>query len=237
MNVRTRAIAAACCIAALLLAVASVDAGVIPLTFDPGNGDPIVDSGWDAIVPDNTVTGFVVDAITPGSEVQIQIEKTFLFPPDVGGVFPAIQIIFSQRLADALTVPRITIADESITNLTGVPWSDFHWAVLDSGTVSFNIADSTPFDTSPFANQTFADNFGLGDPNKATDLWVDGGTVAPNSAFFPGLTGAGGQLAIDFDLSTANTDFVLKEFPTPEPATIALLALGAVGLIGRRRRA
>jgi len=233
---RSRTAFAACCVIVALAFAVPANAGIIPLVFDPGNGDPVIDSGWQAIVPDATVSGIVIDAITPGSDVRIQINKNFLFPPDVGGVFPAIQIIFSQTLPDAQTVPRIFIEDESITNQTGVAWSDFHWALLDGGSVWFDIAASTPFDTTPFTNQAFADNFGLGDPNKATDFWIDGGTVLPNQSFFPGIAGAGGSLAIEFDLASTNTDFFLKEFPTPEPTTLALLAFGSLGLVARRRR-
>lgn len=233
---RSGAVSALGCIIAVIILVTPASATVIPLVFDPGGGDPIIDSGWQAIVPDATVSGIIIDAITPGSNVLIQINKNFLFPPDVGGVFPAIQIIFSQTLPDAQTVPQIIIADESIANLTGVPWTDFHWALLDGGDVWFDIAASTPFDTSPFANQMFADNFGLGDPNKATDFWVDGGTVPANGSFFPGITGSNGNLVIEFDLASTNTDFALKEFPTPEPTTLALLAFGSLGLVARRRR-
>ena len=233
---RSSAASAVSCMIAVLVLATPAGAGIIPLVFDPGGGDPIVDSGWQAIVPDATVTGIVIDAITPGSDVRIQINKNFLFPPDVGGVFPAIQIIFSQTLPDAQTVPQIIIEDESITNLTGVTWADFHWALLDGGDVWFDIAASTPFDTTPFVNQMFADNFGFGDPNKATDLWVDGGTLLPFGSFFPGITGANGSLVMEFDLSSTNTDFALKEFPTPEPTTLALLAFGSLGLVARRRK-
>lgn len=233
---RSSTVSALSFVVAVLLLAAPVGAAVIPLVFDPGNGDPIIDSGWEAIVPDATVSGIVIDAITPGANVRIQINKNFLFPPDVGGVFPAIQIIFSQTLPDAQTVPQIIIEDESVTNLTGVAWTDFHWALLDGGSVWFDIAASTPFDTTPFANQMFADNFGLGDPNKATDLWVDGGTVPVNGSFFPGIAGTNGSLVMEFDLSSDNTDFSLKEFPTPEPTTLALLAFGSLGLVARRRR-
>jgi hypothetical protein len=224
------------CLVAVLVFAAPASAGVIPLTFDPVGGDPIVDSGWEAIVPDATVSGIVVDAITPGSDVRIQIDKNFLFPPDVGGVFPAIQIIFSQTLPDAQTVPQIVIEDESITNQTGVDWTDFHWVVLDGGSVWFNVAASTPFDTSPFVNQSFVDNWGFGDANKATDLNVDGGLVANGGGFFPGIAGLGGALTIEFDLASENSEFFLKEFPTPEPTTLAFLAFGSIGLVARRRR-
>jgi hypothetical protein len=224
------------CFVAVLALVAPAGAGVIPLVFDPGGGNPILDSGWEAIVPDATVSGIVIDAITPGSDVRIQIDKNFLFPPDVGGVFPAIQIIFSQTLPDAQTVPQIIIEDESITNQTGVEWTDFHWALLDGGSVWFDVGASTPFDTSPFVNQSFVDNFGFGDANKATDLNVDGGTVAPGGGFFPGIAGLNGSLTIEFDLASSNSEFFLKEFPTPEPTTLAFLALGSLGLVARRRR-
>ena len=40
---------------------------------------------------------------------------------------------------------------------------------------------------------------------------------------------------MEFDLDSDNTDFSLKEFPTPEPTTLALFAFGSLGLVARRR--
>ncbi len=237
--------AAACCAAVLMFTPVSAWGVIIPLTLAPGTGNcpsgpNACDSGWRAIAPsDGTVAGIVVDAITANSVI-IQIDKDFLFAPDVNGNFPAINIIFEQTLPDAQTVNHIIIEDESVTNQTGVAWTDFHWALPQaggSGNAWFNKALSTPFNTAPFNNQSWADNYGFGDPNKQTDFNVDGGVVLPNTSFFPGLINGNGQLNMEVDLTSADTDFVLKEFPTPEPATLALLAIGAMSLIRRRRAA
>jgi hypothetical protein len=234
--------AAVWCIAAIFSAPLAARGDIIPLVLAPGqNGCPAgpnpCDSGWRAITPtDGTVSGIVVDQITANS-VSIQIDKDFLFAPDITGTFPAINIIFEQTLPDANTVPRIIIEDESVTNQTGVTWTDFHWAIPmgSSGFAWFNQAMSTPFNTSPFNNQSWADTWGYVDPNKQTDLNVDGGSLPHGASFFPGLIGGNGALVMEVDLSLADTDFVLKEFPTPEPATLALVAFGALGLIRRRR--
>lgn len=216
--------------AAIVLGTTSVaSAGLFPLH------DGTTDSGWAVLAPDDgTVVGIVVDLVTPDA-VYIEIEKDFLFPPDANGNFPAINLIFQQTLPDAQTVPNIVISDESISNQTGVAWADFHWALLDGGSVWFDVGASTPFDVSPFSNSTWIDTFGFGDPNKANNLNVDGGNVAPGASFFPGLGGTNGDLVITFDLASANEDFILKEFPTPEPAVLAMLAFGGIAALRRRR--
>lgn len=202
--------------------VASAAADVIPLG-----------GGWQASVNATSNVGIVVDAV--GADfVLIQISKDFKDPPGPGGVFPPVLIDFQQVDTDANTKPNIIIADETVTNLTGVDWSDFHWAVLDNGQAWFDVPASAGFDTSPFGNQMFDDPDNVfGDPDKATDLWVDGGIVPNNSSFFPGI--AGGQLAMGIDLSSTNpVSFTLKEFPTPEPTTALLL--GVLAAFGLRRR-
>ena len=203
-------------------AVASAAADTIPLG-----------GGWQASINNASNVGIVVDAV--GADfVLIQISKDFTDPPGVGGVFPPVLIDFQQVDTDANTKPNIIINDETVTNLTGVSWSDFHWAVFDSGQAWFDVPASAGFDTSPFGNQVFDDPGGVfGDANKATDLWVDGGVLPNNASFFPGA--ASGQLAMGIDLSSNNpVSFTLKEFPTPEPTTALLL--GLLGAFGLRRR-
>lgn len=192
--------------------------------------------GWQADVVDPANVSIVVDLVAPDF-MTIQISKDFVEPPGVGGVFPAQLIDFQQIDDDANTVPRIVIVDESITNLTGVDWTDYHWAVLDGTDAWFDVPLSQDFAVDPFAYKEFSDPWDVFvDPDKATDLLADEGVVPNNSSFFPGGGPGDGELVIDVDLSEVDpVSFTFKQFPTPEPGTLLLLALGGL-LVTRYRR-
>lgn len=194
--------------------------------------------GWQANVSDPASVSIVVDLIGPDF-LAIQISKDFTDPPGVGGVFPPQLIDFQQIDADANTVSRIVIVDESVTNLTGVDWTDYHWAILDGTDAWFNVPLSQAWTTDPFTSKTFSDPLNdFNDPDKATDLLADGGLVLHNSSFFPGAAPGDGELVIDVDLGGVDPlSFTFKQFPTPEPGTacLALLAFGGL-LVTRRRR-
>lgn len=172
-----------------------------------------------------------VDEVTP-QFVKIRIVKDFTAPP-TGGVFEARVIDFVQIKPDAETVPQIIISQETISNLTGAPWTDYHWAVFNQGEVWFKVPESAAFDVTPFANKDFSDPYQIfNDPNRATDLDVDGGLVPPGGVFSPGAVA--GDLCIGIDLTASvPVSFTFKQFPTPEPAGLVLVTLGALAL--RRR--
>lgn len=207
----------------LLLAV-----GVLASTAPAGT--IVLGGGWQANWANGAI-GITVDQVTD-EYVTIQISKDFT-EGSVDGVFPALLIDFIQIADDANTVPRIIINDETITNLTGEDWTDFHWEVLNHGDAWFNVPESMAFDTTPFPTKVFSDPFNIfGDPDKASALDVYDGLVPNFGSFFPGL--AGGDLVIDVDLSPDYpVSFTLKEYPTPEPASMLLFGLGA--LVLRRR--
>jgi hypothetical protein len=215
---------------------------VTVLFASPAFAAPIdIGGGWQAEVMSGNVTSFVIDA-TDTEKTVIQIAKQFDDPPEFGQ-FPPIEIAFTQTGSDATTVPSIVINDETILNNTGFSWTDFHWALIDSGQAWFNVSQSAGFDTSPFTTQSFADNSfpGFGDPNKMTDLNVEDGVVPNGGTFTPGLGATGGALWIDTDLSnTEPVTFNYKQFPTnpaiPEPASLMLMLGGCAVLAGRRRK-
>lgn len=190
----------------------------------------VLGGGWQANWANGTV-GITVDQVTD-EFVSIEISKDFIEPP-VNGEFPPLLIDFVQIDTDANTVPRIIINDETITNLTGEEWTDFHWTLIDGTSVWFNVPMSAAFDTGPFATKVFSDPLNLfGDPDKATDLDAFDGVIPAFGSYFPGL--AGGELVIDVDLTPVDpVSFTLVEFPTPEPTSLVLLGLGALAL--RRR--
>lgn len=174
-----------------------------------------------------------VDTVTKDYAL-IQVFKDFVEPPR-NGVFPPLLIDFLQINPDPNTVPRIIINDETISNQTGVPWTDFHWTVANMGDAWFNVPLSAAFDVRPFRSKRFSDPGNVfNDPNnKATDLDAFDGVVPANGSFFPGL--AGGELVIDTNLTPQYpVSFTLKEYPTPEPGSILLLSLASAWC--RRRR-
>jgi hypothetical protein len=80
---------------------------------------------------------------------------------------------------------RIVITDETIRNLTGARWLDFHWIVMDHGDAWINVPLSADFDVQPFAQKTFSD------PVQARELSADSGAVLPGPAFLDEQTPRG----------------------------------------------
>jgi PEP-CTERM motif-containing protein len=192
------------------------------LGANPALGDVTVPlgGGWEATVPDLSQVGIVVDSITT-EFIAIELSKDFTVPYD-GVSFASLSILFTQVGSDASTAPNIVILDEAVTNLTGSPWTDYHMHLDTTGDVEFNIAASLGFSMAPFTIVAL----GL------TDLDASGGSVAHNSSFFPGA--GPGELVIAADLEGDPVTFTLEEVPTPEPSTLALMALG-LGCLARRR--
>jgi len=204
-------------------------AGIIAIDLtDPGGGG---DSGWTAIY-DSSLGPYVsidVQGVNAGSQVVIEISKEFTQGPDNTGLFPAIPIYFWKR--EPTATPQVVLADEIITNSTGVDWLSFQWQLLGPSTVDFDTSDRyisiAPFTVSGFFGNDR--NFG-----------VDQGTlshIAGNNVWFPGDGATDGNLIINADSS-----FTLKQWPrdenipgVPESSTVLLLAAGAP-LLWRRRR-
>lgn len=194
--------------------------------------------GWQAQVADDSLVSIVVDSIG-ANYIAIEISKDFTEGPGQGGIFPGLDILFTQIGTETSTVPFIVILDEAVTNLTGTDWTDYHMSLQTNGSAWFSTVDSAGFSMSPFAVSTFSDpgNIFGGDPTKATHLDSVGGVVFNNSSFFPGA-GAGELVIGTLPGGSANpVSFVLTEVPTPEPASLALLAIGCTLLRRRTRRA
>ncbi len=202
----------ALCLAGVLLA-ANPAIGDVQTTIPLGGG-------WTAEVSSLAEVGINVDSIT-NEFIAIEISKDFTEPYDGSG-FPSINIVFTQVASDAVTAPRIVILDESVTNLTGSDWTDYHMRLNTVGDVEFDIAASLGFSMAPFANRILT----------LTDLDAFGGVVFNNSSFFPGA--GPGELVMLADLSGEPVSFTLEQFPTPEPTTLAMLLLG-LGCLARRR--
>lgn len=202
---------------------APTNAGVIDLG---GGWQASFDPGLDGLVD------ITVDSVTADT-IYIQKAAEFTQPPGPGG-FPTIPIVFQQIAPSAIT--SIVINDESITNSTGFDWTDFHWEILDEPDAWFETLGFY-FSTSPFDNQTFldtrnlfVDGFGLG--AGGTDA-----VVADGASWFPGNGPADGELIMNVVSQSQEpfSLFTLKETPTPEPTTLALLSLAGLAAFRRRR--
>ncbi len=222
---KTSRIALLAALSLCITPIASADI-IVPLI------DGTTNSGWQAVLPDNVNVGIVVDRITD-SYVRIEISKSFVEAPE-GGVFDPITIIFQQVLPDDQTVSIIQITDESITNNTGVDWTEYHWQLLDQA-AAFDIAatEDSDFSIDPFTNMSWVAATGWSEL-YASALDVDGGVVAAGESFFPGLDS--GRLYINVNLALEDSNFGFAQNPTPEPTTMALMGLGALAVIRRKRK-
>ena len=211
--------------------------GIIACLAVPASAGVVdIGGGWEAVW-DSSLDQYVdinpVEVI--GDVVFIQKSAQFTQGP-VNGVFPSIPIIFRQTAYPAAT--SIVIDDEIITNSTGFDWTDFHIDLLDGEDVAFDPAASLAsggggpigWTIAPFTTAQFT-----------TDLQrldIAGGIVSDGGLWFPGDGASDGQLWINMLVQESQpyTVFTLKETPTPEPATLSLLAIGGIAMMRRRRR-
>jgi len=127
----------------------------------------------------------------------------------------------------------VVISDEIITNNTGSDWLDYHWSIEGPAAFEISTTLASGFDVSPFTNIDWAPKSGW-TSDYASALNLDGGVVPAGGTFHPGVDT--GYLVIKADLSGSDASFTLRQTPTPEPATMLLLAAGLPMLARRRQR-
>jgi hypothetical protein len=180
-----------------------------------------------------------------GSTDRYEIEKYYLSDFSAGTM--SVILKFTREPNDA-GVMRVDLVDELILNLTGDKWDDYHVALLS------DLAGEFPGDV---------DAVRFIDPNKATAWQQTGGAprlgnvpVSVSDSQIDWFTVDGSQgvpwgtfadqpanqlvlrgLSVDVSNLESGDWFSLKQWPTiPEPATAALVAMGWVAMVMRRRR-
>lgn len=198
--------------------------------------------GWQISGSTAYEIGITIDAAgtdTDGRKwAALEISKKFRYGPDSQtGVIPSIVMDFTQIADDANTATRLFIADESITNLTGEDWHDYYWILMRHGVATFNqtltnVGDPNGFSVAPFTQFQWTVNNALDNEELKVS---GGGTVPAGSIFLPG--DGPGNLVIDIvPAGPRPMSFTFKQYPTPEPASMAFLLLGTVTMLRRRRR-
>ncbi len=194
--------------------------GVSPPQCPPGTF-PLTDAegdfaGWCLSTSHPDSLDIYVDAVDVDQRFAlIQLSKDFTDPPGFGDLITPMLIDFVQVSPDELTANMIYIADESVTNSTGVDWTDYHWILFDGPEAWFDVAASWGFDTSPFAVRDFEDFIDPPVNNQAKRLSAAGGVVPDMTTFFPG--DGTGELVIGVDLSGEDAvSFTLKERPSTD---------------------
>lgn len=179
-------------LAAAVLGVAAVGAQAGSLVLSS--------SGWTASWDDSldSVLSLAVDQDTPTESNSVIIEKSIRFTTDHvddGQVNPA-KIVFQQTDANAKRL--IIVADETVTNDTGLNWNGFRFTVLDGTTgtnadsrfdpVATGIGLPGGFDVSPFTSATFSQNDQI--------LELGGGALPDGQTWTPGQGVDAGELVI-----------------------------------------
>lgn len=202
----------------------------VAASFANATSIPLGSSGWQ-VVWDSGLNPYLNITVEGEDADAVYIHKTveFIQGPDEFGNFPTIPITFWQ--IGPSTITKIVILDETIKNSTGANWTDFHWDLIDHGEAWFIHDPGWFFKTSPLDNQSWARD----DMNFSVDGFATNGVVYNGSVWQPGIGVDGGELVIHVTSKPAApyTLFTLKETPTPEPASLLLLVVGAMML--RRR--
>lgn len=215
-----------------MFGIRSLKVGAVALGFIAvpiATADPIVKNlggGWQVTIFQPEHLDLVSQGVdTRGERLTVEKIAEFTDVDEFTGIPAALNMTFTQIAPDAMTATQIALDAEFITNSTGLDWNGFREILVPGARAEFDPGMSAAFDITPFSNRAYS----LG--NSAVTF--TGGVVHDGDVWTPGV--AGGELVIIVDLSTSfPAQFTLKEIPTPEPGSLALLAAGAIAALRRR---
>jgi len=161
-----------------------------------------------------------------GDHIEVDLQKEFKSPEMVGSPLVLEFTLEANDIGKDIYLVHGQDGEEVI-NATGVPWSDFHFVLVNLPQVPF---------LPPPADAAFVDLAGVtsdvfGTPSAAGASQID---------FLGGPVSAGGVVHFS-GIHIAHNDtegavFYLKEIPTPEPGSFAVVCFGAGVLLFRRVR-
>ncbi len=233
-----------------IIATASASVSITP------PGGPMGDTGW-YVYQESSAFGTVqmFQFFIDDDNIVIELDKEFTGGFDEWGIGDSIILRFSVADPSAVNFrPNIMIRDERVINRTGVEWFDFHIALgvkvpgpNDPTTQKWGFDPDYIFAPSvdnPFENISFeAENLWQGTaygsyattPMKLDMFDQDGQGLPDDGEYYIFGGSQSGHLRIVTSNMAAGDYFILKEWPTvPEPATLSLLALGAMSLLRRK---
>jgi hypothetical protein len=196
-----------CSFILLFLATPCVNASITGWTCGP-DGDGAITMNYTTLTPDN------------GEYLLDMDGQQYWYPAHLAGSFTT---------SDLLD-PTVHIM-EGVTNDTDFAWADYHITIgMNNNTFSIlSTGVTAPSGWTWNITAPVAGNM----PNNGGAGYV--GVIN----YYQG-TGSSVAIGNDFDFGfkisfQGNTVFSTEQIPTPEPATIALLGLGAVSVIRRKR--